>query len=156
MSLVLLLSWWQLPPWGLMFVKMVRWNLKGYYLVSRGTLLLSTQLSCSGTLSGGVVCSSPGDWPATSAGFPVGGVSVRVEWRDWPAWSVEPSDWLSAVTDGGWRCGGGSGGSVEAWWLDCCSVNIKEAESEGSKTIFFFQDAISDVFISTKQTLYSN
>lgn len=82
------------------------------YLVSSGTLLPSTQLSCSGTLSGGVVCSSAGDWPATGAGLPVGGVSCRVEFSDWPAWCVEPRDWLRAVIDGCWRCGGGTGGSV--------------------------------------------
>lgn len=58
--------------------------LKRKCLVSRGTLLPSTQLSCSGTLSGGVVCSSAGDWPATGAWLPVGGVSCLVEFRDWP------------------------------------------------------------------------
>lgn len=98
---------------------------EGGYLVSRGTLLPSTQLSCSGTLSGGVVCSSAGDWPATGAGLPVGGVSCRVEFRDWPAWWEEPRDWLRAVMDGCWRWGGGTGGRVEPWWLDSCSVEIR-------------------------------
>lgn len=98
----------------------VQW--KTLYLVSRGTLLPSTQLSCSGTLSGGVVCSSAGDWPATGAGLPVGGVSCRVEFSDWPAWCVELSDWLRAVMEGCWRWGGGTGGRVEPWWLDSCSA----------------------------------
>lgn len=85
------------------------------YLVSRGTLLPSTQLSCSGTLSGGVACSSAGDWPATGAGLPVGGVSCRVELSDWPAWWAELSEWLSAVMEGCWRWGGGTGGRAAPW-----------------------------------------
>lgn len=85
------------------------------YLVSRGTLLPSTQLSCSGTLSGGVACSSAGDWPATGAGLPVGGVSCRVELNDWPAWWAELSEWLSAVMEGCWRWGGGTGGRAAPW-----------------------------------------
>lgn len=114
-------------------------KIKRVYLVSRGTLLPSTQLSCSGTLSGGVVCSSAGDWPATGAGLPVGGVSCRVEFRDWPAWCVEPRDWLRAVIEGCWRWGGGTGGRVEPWWLDSCSVNKRrEAWLEGCLSFYCF------------------
>ena len=75
----------------------------GQYLVSRGTLLPSTQLSCSGALSGGVVCSSAGDWPAVGAGLPVGGARCREELRVWPAWCAVLREWLRAVTEGCWR-----------------------------------------------------
>lgn len=75
-------------------------EIKQVYLVSRGTLLPSTQLSCSGTLSGGVVCRSVGDWPATRAGLPVEGVRCGSEFRDWPTRSLEPMDWVRAVIDG--------------------------------------------------------
>lgn len=107
---------------------------KTVYLVSRGTLLPSTQLSCSGTLSGGVVCSSAGDWPATGAGLPVGGVSCLVEFRDWPVWCVALRAWLRAVTEGCWRWGGGTGGRLELWWLDGCSVNNRRENNSSLHT----------------------
>lgn len=104
-----------------------RWShLKSSYLVSRGTLLPSTKLSCSGTLSGGVVCSSAGDWPATGAVLPEEGVNCRDEFRVCPAWCVEPRAWLRAVTEGCWRWGGGTGGRLGPWWLDDCSVNSRK------------------------------
>lgn len=94
------------------------------YLVSRGTLLPSTQLSCSGTLSGGVVCTSTGSWPATEAGLPVAGGIGWGEFSDWLTWSVEPRAWFRAVIEGCWWWGAGH--KIDPWWLDSCSVNRRK------------------------------
>lgn len=78
-------------------------------LLSSGTLLPRTQLSCSGTDSG-VVCSS--------AGRAAGGAGLTFL-------RLLRELWFSAVTDGCCLCGGGTGGSVEWpcwWWLDGCSA----------------------------------
>ena len=87
-------------------------KIRSGYLVSRGTLLPSTQLSCSGTLSGGVVCSSAGDWPATGAELPVGGLICRDEFRVCPAWCVEPEIGGELLL----RPAGGEGVAQEAGW----------------------------------------
>ncbi len=84
-------------------------------LLSSGTLLPRTQLSCSGTDSG-VVCSSAG----RAAGG--AGLTFLRQLREL---------WFSAVTDGCCLCRGGTGGSVDCpcWcWLDGCSVErIKQS-----------------------------
>lgn len=112
------------------------------YLVSRGTLLPSTQLSCSGTLSGDVVCTSTGSWQATEAGLPVTGGSCWGEFSDWLTWCVEPWAWFRAVTEGclWW----GIGHKTDPWWLDSCSVNRRKS----SGLIFLTQTRDIFMFMS--------